>query len=175
MSFNFNDLNVQLVPDLQQLCIQHTLIGCYCLSRPNQSIICDCLSKPASVICQCVSLPHTLVACQCLSKPASVVCACLSNVLTNCHCLTQNHTFCICNSLPIASYPIRWDEFEQLRTQLNEVLKQVDIQQKAAVPQTEAAFETQAQDLKRQLEAVEKQRDDFRKSTGGGNAPAGKK
>ena len=178
MSFNFNDLNVQLLPEMQQYCPPLTIGGgCLCQTRPQPSIACGCLTIGLTNHCRAFT-------CQCLSIAVSVGCgptfhcgpANTFGCGLTCQCVSHPRSIiCICNTLPIASYPIHWNEFEEIRNQLNETLKQVDIQQKAAVPQTEANFEAQAADLKRQLDAVEKQREDFRKSTGGGNAPAGKK
>lgn len=180
MAFDFNELNVQLLPELQQYCLPQTNIACICLTRPQLTPPCDCLSRPIS-FCQCLTRGGITFDCACVSRPVTYGCGCISfNITQICKCLTNQQTLCICNTLPIRSYPFpRFEEFEELRTQLTEALKQVDIQQRAAIPQAEAAFDATANELKRQLEEVEKQRAAFRSSSGGGgaapagNAPAG--
>ncbi len=180
MPFEFNELNMQLMPDDIQY--HH---HCVCLSRPNTLIQnCFCRSNAAqSIACYCNSRPY--LSCRCLSSPRTLP--------------------CICNSLPIQSYPfearqclavsvlqqvidvtreiINPRDLDVLREELNQALRAVDIQQevmeRTLAPQSAESFDAAEKELTQQLESLRKQREQFTKSGdqsgGGGGGGGGRK
>jgi hypothetical protein len=155
--FEYADLNMQFMPQDYQYgpCPLNSQPPCFCTFRP-------CTFRPTW--CPCNTRPITFCA---IPSP----CRCLTRLLT-----------CICLSKPIASVPPRTikdftiyeqvtgllrevgdpADFDVLRVELQEALKQVDTQQKTmqqyGAPQTDAEFDAAEQALQAQLEELKKQR-----------------
>lgn len=161
MSFDFSDLNMQFMPQDYGgggwgPCPNFTQGPCFCTNRP-------CTWRPTF--------------CRCLTNPNLSLCA----IPTQCRCLTRLLT-CLCLSKPIASVPPRTirdftiyeqvtgvlrevgdvSDLDVLRVELQEALRQVDVQQKimeqTGAPQSDAEFDAAEQALKQQLAALQQQR-----------------
>ena len=174
--FDFSDLNMQVMPDDLQ---QQQFHWCpHVFTYP-----CKCLTKPLTI-------------CRCLSN--AITCPCFSRVQSFCKCLTTQITLpCICLSKPIASVPPRdffgileqvkglirevtdVAELEVLKAELQEAIKHVDVQRevmiRASAPQSDAAFDDAERQLKQQLDDLQKQREEFRKTSGGPTGGGAKK
>ena len=178
MPFEFNDLNVQLLPDniYPQLCplLTHT---CPCLSQPLTP--CLCISHPATFqTCYCLSRAIT---CRCLTKPITRINECRFQSIPFTCGITKECTISAYDQLtPVIREVVNPIELEVLREELAKAMSHVEIQRKVMIetqgPQSEAAFDEAEKQLSEQLEALKKQRDSFRQGGGGGSeAPRQKK
>lgn len=157
MSFEFNELNMHLLPeaDLQYYACGRITVLKYC----------------------CLSSRVTLVGCQNY----------LSCRQLTCNCLSQARTWCICASKPIQSYPIEEltdyirqavdpSELDVLRNQLNQAIKVLDVQkevmERTLGPQSDEEFDAVEKELNQQLEQLRRQREQRRGKGGGGHSTA---
>jgi hypothetical protein len=161
MSFEFGDLNAQLVPGVVQQCpVLTTQTICYCLSRPYLS--CRCLSN--YITCRCLSNFHT---CFCISRP--ITCLCLSKpILTGRPPTIRDFT--IYEYVKDMTRDIaHQSELDLLRAELDDTIKQIDVQrevlERAGGAQSDESFDAIEGQLKQQLELLQKQRASYR---GGG-------
>ena len=164
MSFEFSDLNAQLMPgNLQaQLCPALTGQACFCFTT---HLTCRCLSN--FVTCRCLSNYAT---CFCLSRP--VTCICLSKpIITGRPPTIRDFTIYehITEVTRELSHP---SELDLLRAELDDAIKHVDVHrevlERTAGPQSDEALDEAEAQLKQQLELLQKQRAEYRKQRGGG-------
>ena len=160
MSFEFNDLNAQLLPDLEaQLCRRPSVIACLCLSRPLLTYYCRCVSRPIITLpCICISRPI-------LTKLPTEVVACGITVIEH--------------IVDIARELVNPAELAVLRAELDAAIKHVEVQrevlERTTAPQSDEAFDAAETQLKQQLELLQRQRAEYRKQGGGGGKGGSKK
>ena len=165
MSFEFSDLNTQLIPGTVQgqVCALFTTqTACLCLSRPP-TLQCFCLTTHITVYCRCFS--NFITYCRCLSRPIlTIPCICLSKPIVTGRPPTIRDFTIYEQVTEVTRQVSHVSELDLLRAELDDAIKQIDVAREV-LDRTGGGenFDTAEAALKQQLELLQKQRTEYAK------------
>jgi hypothetical protein len=162
MSFEFTDLNAQLV-QANQICVLYTTqTACLCLSRPP-TLHCYCLSN--YVTCRCFT--NLITYCRCLSRPIiTIPCICLSKPIVTGRPPTIRDFTIYEQVAEVTREVSHVSELDLLRAELDDAIKQIDVAREVmdrTGPAPAENFDNAETQLKQQLELLQKQRAEYTK------------